>query len=358
MFRANKMSKRVFLIGLISMLFLCMNAQERYDFTFRNITLDQVFSEIEDKADISIVYNPRELSANRRITLTLHQQTVLNAIRQILGADYRVLAKNGIYTIKKEAPKAPVVEEMKAEQIAQPETFVEPEIEPEPDTPVVPVVQEVQKDAPIVPDTLVQAEKTEAPVEKQSEPVMPKKQQEIYQSTAHRLSIGVAPGVGGIYYPGIFTTTFDVQYAYFFHENWGIAAGAGINYFSKPKQQTDAQLLTLYMPVTFRMDYKLRNRLRLIGSAGASLELPISGVYGTDDLGERYSESILFGAIADIGVAVPLARTNHLFYALGISAYGQGLVTSHGKIKDELHHQGLYPWQVGLRIALLLNIRN
>lgn len=349
---------RITLILVLCLSFLCLSAQERYDFAFRGVSIEQALSQIEDETGVSIVYNPREVAANKRISLTLSGLTAEETIRQVLGQDYRVLAKNGIYTIKKEAPKAPIVEEVKAEQIAQTEPVVEPEIEPEPDTPVAPVVQEVQKDAPIVPDTLVQEEKIEAPVEKQSEPVKPKKQQEIYQSTAHRLSIGVAPGVGGIYYPGIFTTTFDVQYAYFFHENWGIAAGAGINYFSKPKQQTDAQLLTLYMPVTFRMDYKLRDRLRLIGSAGASLELPISGVYGTDDLGERYSESILFGAIADIGVAVPLARTNHLFYALGISAYGQGLVTSHGKIKDELHHQGLYPWQVGLRIALLLNIRN
>lgn len=357
------MSKRICLIGLMCLSFLCLNAQKRYDFSFRGITIEQALSEIEERADISIVYNPREVSANKRITLTISDLSAQDAVRLVLGQDYRVQQKNGICTIKYvPVPHVPIVEtetppQMDVTEVEDAESVTEVE---EPKLEIIPEIVEAESEPEVVAEVETAPEEEDLPAPRDTLSNIDRRDtlaQALPLRSPHRLSIGVTPGVGGIYTPGCVTTTFGVDYAYFFHENWGVSLGMGVDYYGKSRVDTTDQMLNFAIPVTFRMDYRLSDRLHLTGGAGMSLELPISGAYVTDDAGERYSESALIGTIADLGVAVPLGSTKHISYALGISAYGQCIVTSSGKARNELHLQGLYPWQVGLRIALHMNLK-
>ena len=365
------MRKRGLIILGFLLFLLSAQAQQKYSFVF-NSTLEQAFTLIEEKTNLSIVYNPREVPGNGHVTLSTTNLTAVETVKALLGKDYRITQKNDILTIRY-APctETPVVDETVPSTPTSTETQ-KINYEPAPEAlpvdigsftvvSVSPTVQPVLL-ASKSPKPVVVSE-SEKPVIEPETPIVTGSNDTIVEvkkdsvitdsviSSPHRLGISIATGRGAINKEGTRTFVLDARYTYFFHRNWGISLGAGVEDYAKASRDKEDCLMTAYFPVALQMEYPLTKIVSLIGSAGASIELPISGSYCKNADGQRYEQSFYCGVEGSLGTAFRLG--NHI--GLGTSVYAQSIVATYGQAATQLTGQHIYPWQIGIRLTLQVN---
>lgn len=379
MYSPFEMMRRVLLIWLCSLWILALSAQERYSFDFRGITIDQALMQIEEAANVSMIYNPKEVAANKRITLSISNRAAADAVRLILGADYRVLQKNGILTIRYSPQPKPMPEpvlvpneggsNLPASEVEETEDVAAflggselqvSEVEAISGGSNLPVEEEPAEIA-LVPDdqpASASVESAPVPVELQEKELEKEKKKHAFRRrdfvSPHRLGLSSSVAYAGIAQVSVPATVFEIQYAYFFTQNWGVSLSAAIDCYGQLPKEKEPQLLAFAMPLMVRMDYPLTELIDLVGGAGATIGLPIEGPYCTDESGARYARSLMYGITADAGISFQLNR--HL--CLGTSLYAQSIVGSSGEQAAELTGSGIYPWQIGMKLTLWVNCWN
>jgi len=283
------------------------------------LTYSQWLMRLEHVFDCTIIYNPKELPSTdvppSVYTLSSPEQT----ISQVLGANYQVYRRHSMITIT----YRPVIQF----PILVIDTPIKQARESFPSIALPPIpllqVNSLPKTVLTIP-TCAQTD-TIAPIQS--------------QRSQHYLTLNLGVGGGSIAISPSLCVILDLDYAYFFHSNWGVGLGVGVDYFNR-------DLLTCSLPLTIQMQYPMKDNWAIHGGVGLSTELPISGTLSEDDSGTRYSQSVLFAPLADLGAVY----TIHPNWQIGFSIYARCVTFSVGDIRTQLGH--LYPWQVGISVSL------
>lgn len=363
---------------------------------FKNVPLSEVVSTLEKKTKFTIEYNPEDVDGSKLINTSFKQTRLTTVIKKLFGKDYTVKVKSKTKTViitKKEVP-APT---------PSPQPSVAPQKEPDLNTEgvVTMAASEEQRQQNI--DSIrrtttlntvsrldsvmkITPRKVKQPAAEQP---MPK-----YARCSHRLIAGVGAGYGEVLKHGHAAAQGDLNYAFFFTENWGVSVGLGLDYYRSLHKYSNAYdkvdytdtdeepeavfrvreenmklyhtLFVVDLPIMLQMEYPVKN-VFLYGSVGARFGFPIlhstsltgdqiqTGYYakwdltledmheyGTTPISERGTfpvKTLTIAPQAEFGVAIPVRED----LAVGIGAYGNVSVWNE---KDVL------PWQVGAKVSL------
>lgn len=282
--------------------------------------LESVIQDIAERGGYTLVYDPADIDAEKPVTMKFKDVAATSAIKKVLGKQYDVKGKKGQITItRKPVP---------------PETYVVKALAPSS------VYEDSLMTVSNYEDTLyaVSCKKVSREIKPGAAAPKPATRK------GHYLMFGVGGGYSSLGYqlvepegyaaageragrnwggPG---GNLRLQYAYFFHENWGFSLGAGASYYSS---------------------FGVMDNMK-------------SWYDVTDSDGERYEHQALTHKWTEVQrtlmVDVPLAlqmqypiKDDFRFYAsVGVKA-GFPLYNTYALKKGELQHQGFYDkWNLTL----------
>lgn len=184
--------------------------------TYKNARLEQVIQDLQAKTGYKIQYVEDEIDLNKRISGQFKQQSARAVLRKVLDKDLQITAKKGVITISQK-PAPP--QEIKV-------TAVSPSR----------VEEDSLKTVTVYEDTTFTITcKTQTRELPAKEPEQPK-----YTGKGHYLQghagigyaeLGYKPNRENDQAKGGVGATVGLNYAYYFHENWGVTAGIDFDYF-------------------------------------------------------------------------------------------------------------------------------
>ena len=352
-------------------------AQPTITKSFKKTPLVQVLKTIEKKSGYTIIYNPEEINEQQPVTVSLKDARVSSALRRVLGKGYDIQVKKKIVTIKKKVQPTPEATPVVAPQPTEQTTVAVASdslqrLNVDSIRTTVTVRYETHQDSMMeVKDKSIQQ-----PAAVQPEPK--------YAHMSHHL---IAKAGGGWHGAGG-----DVNYAFFFHDHWGISVGLGVDYYAQLYGQRDTlitpdaidsdgetyrrerttdldqrrDILTVNIPIALQCYYPVGEKARLYASLGVRTGLPIIKQFGTRtgtetihgyydrwhmtiddiyDFGTKpYEESgavemptVTIAPAASFGVTFPVNDK----VDMGVGVYGNCIVNS-----------PLYPYQAGIQLAV------
>lgn len=258
--------------------------------SYKNARLEQVIKDVQAKTGYQIKYEAEDLDLNKPITAQFKKQSARAVLRKVLDKDMLVSVKKGVITISKK-PAPP--QEIKV-------------------TATVP--SRVEEDSiyiiSIYEDTTFSIQcKTvsrELPTKQVEQPKKTDKGHYIQGYAGLGYSrLGYSPARAKDAAKGGLGATIGFNYAYYFHENWGVSAGIGFDYYgdkgvindvyewpgqgdSDGEQYTHRvyghdwsekqRVGTVNVPIGIQTMYPLSNKenaLKLYGGAGLQIGLPV-----------------------------------------------------------------------------------
>lgn len=394
--KTDKMILVMMLLGLCLQVLAGSTAMPSITKHYKQVPLSEVLTGLEKKTKYTIVYNPDEVDGQKLITSNFKDTRLSSVVKRLVGKNYDVKVNNRIITISllpQQEPKqsAPVVEPQ------------EPVVEPQ--EPVAEVVAIVGEDTVfqtftaqevIRYDTIMKrtSHKEQRPVLTQPTP--------LFAHCSHHVMFGVGAGYGEVNKYGHMAASGDVNYAFFFADNWGVSVGFGADYYhtlhryeqTTDKEYTDTdgesqavlhideknmrhdlRQVNLAIPVRIQMDYPMglyRVGDRLIepsvyASVGVRVGMPLfhrdnlvgeqwlSGYYekwdlhleglheyGSTPIEEQHEYAVKNVSVApeaEVGFAFPVGEST----SIGIGAYANVCV---------LNAEAYLPWQVGAKLSL------
>jgi len=265
---------------------------------YKNASLEQVLNDIEAKTGYKLAYVADDLDMNQRVTMNFKETPAKSVLKKVLDKNrYDLTSKKGVITIAKK-PQPPVTYEVKA---TTPSEVKDDSL----------MIVQIWQDT-----TYSVACKTVTKEVKQEDVQMPEPTSKghyvqaflgaAYSSLGYKLTDG--KNYGG------FGGTLQAQYAYFFHENWGVTAGLGFSgYSSKGKLNTEvryegqktgdmklgdtpdgnpynhiarahdwSEKQASYMvdvPIGVQCQYPVAEKLKIYAGAGFRLGFPVAGTW-------------------------------------------------------------------------------
>jgi len=367
--------------------------------SFKQTPLAEVVQKLEKKTKYTIAYDENEVDGNKMVTASFKQTRLNSVVKRIFGKGYdvKVQAKTKTITVSKKVVAQP-------SQSAQPVQLVQPVESPQAITTTMAATDEQrQQNIDSIRQTVkiethsridsvmtVTERKAKQPAAEQPDPK--------YLHCSHRIIAGLGVGYGEVVKYGSVAGLGDVNYAFFFTENWGVSLGLGVDYYQsmrtynddytiKGYQDTDTEpqadlqvsdrnmrewyhLLTINVPVQVQMEYPLPSTTKpmwLYGSVGPRFGYPAVHThrlkgdrtqvgyyekwdltlknmheYGARSVDEQSSfpvQKLTIAPHAELGVAIGV-REN---LAIGVGAYGNVSVWNE---PDYL------PWQVGAKVSV------
>ncbi len=266
---------------------------------YHDASLEQVLNDIQTKTGYQLSYYPEDLDLNQRVTMEFKDAPAKTVLKKVLEKDkYTLTSKKGVITINK-VPEPPV-------------TYERPATEPSE------IVDDSLKTVRIYQDTTYSVacrmETHELPAGDSIYPEVTSKGHYIqaflgagYSQVGYKEPTGIKDkgGIGGLA---------QIQYAYYFHENWGITAGLGFELYSskgvidhtyewkgeydetaqkwsgipdseneryfhnvKAKDWTEKQLMGMVnVPISIQCQYPLNEKnLRLYADLGVKIGIPV-----------------------------------------------------------------------------------
>jgi len=285
---------------------------------YKDASLEQVLNDIEAKTGYKLAYMAEDLDLNKRITMTFKDTPAKTVLKKVLDKDrYDLTSKKGVITISLK-PEPPVTYQVLA-------------IEP----------SEIQDDSlktvRIWQDTTYSvACKTvtkELPQTEMIEPEPTSKGHYIqaflgagYSQVGYKVEGGKEKGfVGGLA---------QLQYAYFFHENWGVTVGAGFELYNSQGELNH----------TYEWD---RTKIDEFGGGDSEQEAYIHRAEA-----KNWKEKQMIGMVnIPIGIQCqyPVADNKMKIYAGAGIKVGVPVLTRQKLVSGELQHTGYYPmWNLTL----------
>lgn len=258
--------------------------------SYKNARLEQVIKDVQAKTGYQIKYEAEDLDLNKPITAQFKKQSARAVLRKVLDKDMQVTVKKGVITISKK-PTPPT--EIKV-------------------TATVP--SRVEEDSlhiiTIYEDTTFSIQcKTvtkELPAKPAEKPQKTNKGHHIQGYAGLGYSrLGYSPARTNDAAKGGLGATIGFNYAYYFHENWGVSAGIAFDYYgdkgvindvyewqgqgdSDGEQYTHRvyghnwsekqRVGTVNVPIGIQTMYPLNdkeNAIKLYGGAGLQIGLPV-----------------------------------------------------------------------------------
>ena len=281
---------------LVSMPAMSASKSKYSPFTksYKNVRLEQVLKDLQAKTGYKIKYVEEDIDLNKRITGHFKKQSARVVLRKVLDKDLQTTVKKGVITISKK-PAPP--QEIKAPALAP--TRIE---------------EDSLKTVTIYEDTTYTIQcKTVTTELPGKEPEQPE-----YSGKGHYLQGYAGVGYSKLGYKpahaldaskGNIGATVGLNYAYYFHENWGITVGVGFDYYGDRAvigdcyewegqgdsdgeqythrvyghEWTEAQRIGLVnIPVGIQMMYPLSKKeqpLKIYAGAGVQVGLPVWKTY-------------------------------------------------------------------------------
>ncbi|MCQ2347713.1 MAG: OmpA family protein [Paludibacteraceae bacterium] len=263
---------------------------------YHNASLEQVLNDLEQKTGYKLAYVREDMDLNARVTATFKETPAKTVLKKVLEKNrYDITSKKGVITIALK-PAPPTTYEVKA---TTPSEIQDDSIK---------TVRIWQDTTYSVACKTVTKELPQAVVE---EPTP--------TSKGHYLQAFLGAGYSQVGYKepegmkdkGLVGALAQLQYAYYFHENWGVTAGVGFDFYSskgvmnhvyewtdqsdsegekyihraEAKDWTEKQLMGMVnIPIGVQCQYPLNdNNLRLYAGAGVKVGIP---VFATQQLGK------------------------------------------------------------------------
>ena len=182
---------------------------------YKNARLEQVLKDVESKTGYTLKYDREDVDLNKRITAEFKNTSAKNVLKRVLDKDLQTAVKRGVITISKKP--------------AQPEQYTV--------TATVPsrVEEDSLKKVSVYEDTTYTIACKTVTKEIPSEP-----QEPTQTSKGHYLQPYLGLGYSQHGYSlqgaddsnsGFLGATLGLNYAYYFHENWGVMVGVAFDYF-------------------------------------------------------------------------------------------------------------------------------
>lgn len=240
---------------------------------YKEAPLSTVFADISKKCDYELVYDPADVDLDKRITMRFKDASAKSVLKKVLDKDLEFkVQKSKIFINRKPVPPT----EYKA-------------------TATIPT--QVDEDSAIIVSTYVDTLysincKTVTKEVKNTTAVKP-------SDKGHYVQAMVGGGYCG--------ATLQAQYAYFFHENWGVYGGVGFSgtaSFQRAKDKTyegvldsDGELYdhtvevhgwkdrytthTVDIPLGVQFQHRLNENLGIYAGLGAKIGIPVMNVWRT-----------------------------------------------------------------------------
>lgn len=262
--------------------------------SYKNARLEQVLKDLQSKTGYQIQYADEDIDLDKRITAQFSNQSARAVLRKVLDKELIVNAKKGVITINKK-PAPP--QEIKVRAVAPTRTE-----------------EDSLKTVTVYEDSTFTIQcKTVTKELPSKEPVQPE-----YSEKGHYLQGYVGLGYVQLGYKparpldaasGGLGATVGLNYAYYFHKNWGVTAGVGFDYYGdravinglyewEGQGDSDGEAYThrvyghnwteaqrvgmVNVPIGIQMMYPLSKQekpLKLYAGAGLQIGLPIWKTY-------------------------------------------------------------------------------
>ncbi|MBQ3633294.1 MAG: OmpA family protein [Paludibacteraceae bacterium] len=262
--------------------------------SYRNARLEQVLADLQSKTGYKIQYVEEDIDLNKRVTLQFKNQSARAVLRKVLDKELQVTVKKGVITISRK-PMPP--QEIKVPAVIP--TRVE---------------EDSLQSVTVYEDTTYTIHcKTETKELPKEEPAQP-----VYTAKGHYLQgyagigysrLGYTPARGKDAAKGSAGATIGLNYAYYFHDNWGAVAGIGFDYYGdrtvindcyewQGQGDSDGEAYThrvyghgwtekqnagmLNIPIGIQMMYPLSKKekpLKLYADAGVQAGIPVWKTY-------------------------------------------------------------------------------
>ena len=263
--------------------------------SYKNARLEQVLNDLQAKTGYKIQYVEEDIDLNKRITFRFEKQSARSVLRKVLDKDLQVAVKKGVITISRK-PAPP--QEIKVQAVSPSR-----------------VEEDSLQTVTIYEDTTYTIHcKTETKELPSNESEQPE-----YTSKGHYLQGYAGVGYARLGYnpsrpndkaKGGVGATVGLNYAYYFHDNWGVIAGVGFDYYGdrtvigdmyewKGQGDSDGESYThrvyghgwtekqqvgmVNIPVGVQTMYPLNKSekpLKLYADAGLQVGLPLWKTYG------------------------------------------------------------------------------
>lgn len=238
---------------------------------YKEAPLSAVFADIAKKCDYELVYDPADVDLDKRITMRFKDASAKSVLKKVLDKDLEYKVKKGKIFISRK-PVPPTEYKVSATIPTQ-------------------VDEDSTKIVSIYTDTLYSIScRTVTKEVKNTTPVKP-------SDKGHYVQAMVGGGYCG--------ATLQAQYAYFFHENWGVYGGVGFSgtaSFQRAKNKTFDGVLdsdgerydhtvevhnwkdryttyTVDIPLGVQFQYRLSDKLGLYAGLGAKIGFPVMNVW-------------------------------------------------------------------------------
>lgn len=258
--------------------------------SYKNARLEQVLNDLQSKTGYKIQYVEEDIDLNKRVTFQFKNQSARAVLRKVLDKDLQVTVKKGVITISQK-PMPP--QEIKVPAVSP--TRVE---------------EDSLQTVTVYEDTTYTIHcKTETRELPGNAPEQPE-----YTAKGHYLQgyagigydqLGYKPSRAKDAAKGSAGATVGLNYAYYFHNNWGAMAGVGFDYYGdhtvigdcyewQGQGDSDGEAYThrvyghgwterqnvgmVNIPVGIQMMYPLTNSekpLKLYADAGVQVGLPV-----------------------------------------------------------------------------------
>ena len=284
-------------VGLLISISALPASKSKYNpFTksYKNVRLEQVLNDLQSKTGYKIQYIEEDLDLNKRVTGKFKNQSARAVLRKVLDKDLQVTVKKGVITISKK-PAPP--QEIKISAVAPSR-----------------VEDDSLMSITVYEDTTYTIQCKTVTRELQGQEV----EQPGHNAKGHYLQGFAGIGYARLGYKpfreqdtanGGAGATLGLNYAYYFHENWGVTAGAGFDYYGdravigacyewSGQGDSDGELYThrvyghgwtekqnvgmVNIPVGVQMMYPLNKEeqpLKLYAGAGLQVGLPVWKIY-------------------------------------------------------------------------------
>ena len=272
----------ILLIGLMTCgVALAAKSQKHPTLTrkYRNQATEAVIQDIAKRTDWKIVYDAGDIDLRKPVTLELKNASAKSALKKVLGKEFDITSKRGVLTI---APK------------------------PQPATTIVrkatePYAVDSNEEAITrhYKDTTYTIACKKRTVEDVNDNPNPNENENENSNKGHHVQAFVGLGHSG--------ATMQVQYAYYFHENWGVYAGLGFsatNGYKKLGNRSDTlrntkdsegepcdimtqrtnmrdvyTTHTVDIPIGIQCMYPLSEKAGIYAAAGVKLGVPVYNSY-------------------------------------------------------------------------------
>lgn len=289
---------------------------------YKNASLEQVLNDLSSKTGYQLMYDPEDMDMNQRVTMDFKETPAKTVLKKLLDKNkYDITSKKNVITISLK-PMPPATYVVKAQ------------------TP-----SEIQDDS--LKTVRIWQDTTFSVVCKTITKELPQAQMQAPEPTSkgHYVQAFLGGGYSRVGYQieggkdkGGFGGLLQAQYAFYFHENWGVTAGLGFELYNS-KGVVDH---TFEFPNNIN---KPREEWNYVGDSEGEAYIHRTQARG-------WTEKQMSGMVnIPIGVQCqyPLTDNNlRLMAGLGFKL-GIPVLTSQKLVSGELQHTGYYPkWELTL----------